>query len=121
MFSKEILTFNSLTNILTSVSSQYENHSSNKILPDINDNLLTIRESIKSSKLKIRSYNIGSLTKTNFSLIYNEELVDDVICKDIHNSLKRCTLESVISLVDLANIAVGVKLYLFCPNKQFEL
>lgn len=107
IFSMEVLVYDTLTGIMSSIPTFKEVKTINEVSLNIKYNTLQLRNVIRTPKLKIKSYDIGESTKTNVRLIYQEELVNEEIQNDIHKSLKRCTLSSVMSMDDLHNIASG--------------
>ncbi|MGG0174606.1 spore germination protein [Gottfriedia acidiceleris] len=62
---------------------------------DLQMNLNIVRKIVKNNNLQIETNTVGEKTKTNYSIIYSDELVDRVVLNELHKKLKKIKLDFV--------------------------
>lgn len=63
---------------------------------DLNVNIALIRRRIKSPRLKVEKFTLGSLTKTDVMVVYIQGLANDKVVEEVRRRLGRINIDSVL-------------------------
>lgn len=79
------------------------------LIENLDDNIALIQKRLKTTKLNIKNYTIGDLTKTKVSMLYLEDFPNKKIIEFIDNKLKNADIVSLLNIGQLEGILAEKK------------